>query len=146
MKSQTRYPVRSARPALVVAVVITLAVALGGFVRNAAGADPVAEPPQTVVGALEIQAMIDQRIDQADADRAAIQAMLQRADVRRLAGTVGLDLERASAAAATMSGPALERMAEQARAIDNDLVGGEGRVVLTTTAIIIILLILILLL
>jgi hypothetical protein len=146
MKSQTSYPVRSTRPALIVAVVITLAVALGAFVQSAAGADPVAAPPPHVVGELEIQARIDQRLDQADADRAAIQAMLQRADVRRLAGAMGLDLERASTAAATMSGPALERMADQARAIDNDLVGGEGRVVLTTTAIIIILLILILLL
>ncbi|MFO7609711.1 MAG: hypothetical protein R6X35_11055 [Candidatus Krumholzibacteriia bacterium] len=130
-------------PALVVAAVV--AVALCGLVGNAAGADP-AVAPQHVVGETGIQAAIDQSLMQADADREAIQAMLQREDVRRIAGAAGLDLARASAAAATMSGPALERMADQARALDNDLVGGEGRVVMTTTAIIIILLILILLL
>ncbi|MCA1791641.1 MAG: hypothetical protein ABR506_05610 [Candidatus Krumholzibacteriia bacterium] len=128
---------------MVAAVVVA---ALCGFVGNAAGADPAVAPPQHVVGETGIQAAIDQSLVQADADREAILAMLQREDVRRIAGAAGLDLERASAAAATMSGPALERMADQARALDNDLVGGEGRVVMTTTAIIIILLILILLL
>ena len=68
--------------------------------------------------ASEIQAAIDQQIDQADADRQAIQIMLQRADVRRIAGAAGLDLERASAAAAVLSGPALEKMAAQAREVN----------------------------
>lgn len=146
MKHRTRtdgHHPRSA-PALLVATVVV--AALCGLVGNAAGADPAVAPPQHVVGELGIQAAIDRSLVQADADREAIVAMLQREDVRRIAGAAGLDLERASAAAATMSGPALERMADQARALDNDLVGGEGRVVMTTTAIIIILLILILLL
>jgi cell division protein FtsL len=124
-------------------------VALGAtsflFVNSASGADLTAEPAQHVVNANEIQARIDQQVDQADADRQTIQDLLQRADVRRVAGSVGLDLEQASAAAATLSGPALESLAAQARALDTDLVGGDGKIVLTTTAVIIILLILILL-
>jgi len=70
-----------------------------------AGASLTVEPQRHVVGENEIQARIDQQIVQADADRQAIQIMLQRADVRQIAGSAGLDLERASAAAAVLSGP-----------------------------------------
>jgi hypothetical protein len=106
------------------------------------------EPRRHVVAENEIQERIDQRVDQATADREAIQILLQREDVRRIAGAAGLDLERASAAAATLSGPSLEALAAQARSLGAGagVVGGEQRIVLTSTAIIIILLILILLL
>ncbi len=123
------------------AVLTMVVVAVG-----AAGSSFADEPQRHVVGQNEIQAKIDQQIVQADADRQAIQVMLQREDVRQVAGAAGLDLERASAAAAVLSGPALAQLAAQAREVNAGLVGGEGRVVLTTTAIIIILLILILLL
>ena len=113
---------------------------------SAAGASLAIEPQRHVVGAAEIQARIDQQIDQADADRQAIQIMLQRAEVRRIAGAAGLDLERASAAAAVLSGPSLEKLAAQAREVNAGLAGGDGTIVLSVTAIIIILLILILLL
>lgn len=131
--------------ALVAVVVVTLGAVCFGFVADAAGAAQVAEPPRHVVGEADIQARIDQQVDQADADRQAIQILLQREDVRSIAGSVGLDPERASAAAATLTGSELETLAAQARAITTDLAGGEGRVVMTTTTLIIILLILILL-
>lgn len=110
-----------------------------------AGTGMAVEPQRHVVGENEIQARIDQQISRTDADRQAIQTMLQREDVRRLAGAAGLDLERASAAAAVLSGPLLDNMAAQARAINGDLTGGDGTVVISATALIIILLILILL-
>jgi hypothetical protein len=97
-----------------------------------------------VVGDNEIQARMDQQIGQAAADRQAIQIMLQRADVRQIAGAAGLDLERASAAAAVLSGPSLEKLAAQAREVNAGLVGGDT-IVLSVTAVIIILLIIILL-
>jgi hypothetical protein len=130
---------------LVVLSVIALGAVFFLFVNSASGADLTAESAQHVVGANEIQARIDQKVDQADADRQAIQDLLQRADLRHVAESVGLDIEQASAAAATLSGTALESLAAQARTLETDLVGGESKVVLTTTAIIIILLILILL-
>ena len=71
--------------------------------------------------------------------------MLQRADVRKIAGTAGLDLERASAAAAVLSGPALEKMSAQAREIYAGFSGGDSTIVLSATALIVILLIVILL-
>lgn len=103
------------------------------------------EAQRHVVGASEIQARIDQQLSQVNADRAAIQSLLQREDVRRIAGSAGLDLERAGAAAAVLSGSALEDLAAQARAVNADIAGGSNTVVISTTTIIIILLILILL-
>jgi len=124
---------------LALAVFAVAVIAVG-----TAGANPAGEPQRHVVGENEIQATIDQQIDQADADRQAIQSMLQREDVRQIAGSVGLDLERASAAAAVLSGSALEKLAAQARAVNAGLAGGDERIVISATAIIIILLILIL--
>lgn len=122
----------------VLAVLAVFAIAVG-----AAGASLTAEPQRHVVGESEIQAAIDQQIVQADADRQVIQIMLQRADVRQLAGAAGLDLERASAAAAVLSGPSLEKLAAQAREVNAGLAGGDSRIVISATALIIILLIII---
>jgi len=124
---------------LALAVFAVAVIAVG-----TAGADLASEPQRHVVGENEIQARIDQQIDQADADRQAIQSMLQREEVRQIAGSVGLDLERASAAAAVLSGSALEKLAAQARAVNAGLAGGDERIVISATAIIIILLVLIL--
>ncbi len=120
-------------------------VAAGVLAAGAAGSSLAGEPQRNVVGDQEIQARIDQQVSRADADRLAIQVLLQREDVRRIAGSAGLDLERASAAAAVLSGPELKELAAQARGINEGLAGGASTVVLSTTAIIIILLILILL-
>ena len=125
------------RFALAVFAVVVIAV-------GAAGASPAGEPQRHVVGENEIQARMDQQIGQADADRQAIQIMLRRADVRQIAGSAGLDLERASAAAGVLSGPSLEKLAAEAREVNAGLAGG-GTLVLSTTAVISILLILILL-
>ncbi|MBU0719105.1 MAG: PA2779 family protein [Planctomycetes bacterium] len=125
---------------LALAVLAVAVIAVG-----TAGAIPAGEPQRHVVGENEIQARIDQQISQTDADRQAIQTMLQREDVRQFAGAAGLDLERASAAAAVLSGPSLDKLATQARAINGDFTGGDSKVVISATALIIILLILILL-
>jgi hypothetical protein len=111
----------------------------------AAGTSMAGEPVRHVVGTTDIQAQIDRQAGQADADREAIQVMLRRADVRQVAGTAGLDLERASAAASVLSGPSLEQLAAQARVVNASLVGGDSTVVISATALIIILLLVILL-
>jgi hypothetical protein len=124
------------------------AVALFAVVVFAVGAVSVSkagEPQRHVVGDNEIQSRITHQIGSADADRQAIQTMLQRPDVRRIAGSAGLDLKRASAAAAVLSGPALEKLAAEAREINSSLAGGDSTIILSGTAIIIILLIIIIL-
>jgi hypothetical protein len=120
-------------------------LAIGVLTAGTAGVSLAGEPVRHVVGDYDIQARIDQQIGQADADRQAIQTMLQRAEVRQIAGSAGLDLERASASAAVLSGPSLATLAAQAREVNAGLVGGDGTIVISATALIIILLILILL-
>jgi hypothetical protein len=115
------------------------------IVAGAAGVGWADDPARHVVGQSEIQARIDQQVDQADADRETIQLMLQREDVRQIAGSAGLDLERASAVAGVLSGAELEDLASMARNIDAGLAGGDNRIVLSATTLIIILLIILIL-
>jgi cell division protein FtsL len=121
------------------------ACAAVAIVAGAAGVGLADEPARHVVGESEIQTRIDQQVDRADADREAVQTLLQREDVRRIAGSAGLDLQRASAVAAVLSGPELENFASLARDIDAGLAGGDSTVVISATTLIIILLIILLL-
>ena len=120
------------------ALVVLAAVA---FAVGAAGAGLAGEPQRHVVGDSQIQARVDQQNSRADADRQVIQIMLRRADVRQIAGAAGLDVERADAAVAVLSGPTLERLAAQAREVNAGLAGGDDKIVISATTIIIILLI-----
>ncbi len=124
---------------ITLAAFAAVAIAIG-----TAGVSHADEPQNHVVGTSEIQASIDQQVRKADADREAIQIMLQRTDVRQIAESAGMDIERASAAAAILSGSSLEKLAAQARDVNAGLVGGDGTIVISATALIIILLILIL--
>ena len=103
------------------------------------------EAPTLVVGAAEIQSRIDDRADQADADRYVLRQLLLREDVRQIAAAAGLDLERATAATSVLSGDALARAADQARTAQVDLVGGSDSIVMPVTTVIIVLLLIILL-
>lgn len=102
------------------------------------------EPRSDVVGEVDIQTQIDRRVDNESADRQAIQDLLRRPDVRRIAGAVGLDIERASAAAGVLSGPELKDIAARAHAINGGVGGVETMTLRVTTIIIILLLIIIL--
>jgi len=125
----------------IVLAALAVVVTAGGLPSTS----PAGEPQRHVTAANEIQARIDQQVDTAAADRQAIQTMLQRADVRRIAGSSGLDIERASAAAQTLSGSSLEDLAARARAVNADLVGGSDTIVISATTLIIILLVIIIL-
>lgn len=123
-----------------VVVLVLAALAVVGTSPSLAGA-----PQRHVVGESDIQARIDRQVGQADADRQAIQTLLSRPAVRRIAGTAGLSLERASAAAANLSGADLANLAAQAKEVDSQLAGGTDTIVISATTLIIILLLLILL-
>ncbi len=88
---------------------------------------------------------IDQRVMQQDADRAAIRDALAHPEVRQLASRAGIDLDRASAMVATLSGSDLATTAAAARHVNDALAGGASTVVISTTTIIIALLVVILL-
>jgi len=105
----------------------------------------MAEKPRAdVVSVTDIQARIDQKVGTEAADRQAIQDLLARPDVKKIAGTAGLDVERASAAVGLLSGAELKDIAAQANEV-NGIQGGADHVTLAVTTIIIILLLIIIL-
>ena len=110
----------------------------------ATGPAMAGETQRHVVGGAEIQARIDQQLDQDGADRQAIQRLLGRPGVRQIVETAGLDVGRAHAAAALLSGQELKDLASSAREIDAGI-GGDRTITLTATTVIIILLIVIIL-
>ena len=87
---------------------------------------------------------VQDRVVSDQADREAIRTLLQREEVREVAGKAGLSLDKAVAAAATLQGDDLRQIAEQARQVDNQLAGGASNIVISTTTIIIVLLLVIL--
>lgn len=121
--------------AILAAALISVGIACTGW---------AGESRSDVIGEADIQTQIDRRIDSEGADRQAIQNLLRRSEVRRIAGAAGLDIERASAAAGVLSGSDLKEIGARARGI-NGAVGGTETVTLSVTAIIIILLLIIIL-
>jgi hypothetical protein len=109
-----------------------------------AGASQAGEPRSDVIGEVDIQAQIDRRIDSESGDRQAVQDLLRRPEVRRVAGAAGLDIERASAAAGLLSGQELKDIAASAHEINAGVGGRESVTIAVTTLIIIALLIIIL--
>ena len=80
-----------------------------------------------------------------DNDRAAVREALARPEVQEVASKLGLDLTRATAAVDALSGADLEKAANAAQQVNDQLVGGASTVVISTTTIIIILLLVIIL-
>jgi len=97
------------------------------------------------VAQAEMQAAIDARVGDQASQRAAIQSLLARPEVRQLTANAGLDLERAKAVAANLDGAELQRLATQATAVEAQLAGGSTTVVFTSTILIIILIVVLLL-
>ena len=88
---------------------------------------------------------IAERVRRSEGDREAIQRVLKNEQVRKIAADVGVDLERAGAAVATLDDADVAVIAARARAADDALAGGQSSVTISTTVIIIGLLVLILL-
>ena len=100
---------------------------------------------QHIVNPDQLTATMTQNTIAEAGDRAAVHEALGRPEVRNVAVTMGVDLDRVNAAVDTMHGDDLEQAASAARRVNQELVGGDSSVTLTTTAIIIILLAIILL-
>ena len=109
----------------------------------ASGVSMAGEPPRHVVSSTDIQTRIDQQLGRDAADRQAIQQLLGQPGVRQIAEAAGLDVGRAHAAAALLSGSELKDLASSAREV-NAGIGGDHTFTITATTLIIILLVLIL--
>ena len=106
---------------------------------------PAFAEQQHVVEPGQLASTVADHVVQQDANRAAIHEALARPDVQAVASSLGVDLTRATAAVDTMSGADLQRAANAAQQLNQQLVGGASTVVISTTTIIIGLLLIIIL-
>ena len=126
---------------LFVLVLVTV-VSLGAANRALAadGQAPAAHAAPTAA----LDAALQQHTTAASADRDAVLRVLDRAQVKEVAGRIGVDLRQAKSAVATMDAQQLAQVSAQAKAVDQALAGGASSVVISTTTIIIALLVVIL--
>ena len=92
-----------------------------------------------------LDAALRQHAADAASDRELVLRVLERSEVKTVAGRMGVDLRRAEGAIATLSEQDLAQIAAPARQVDQALAGGASTVVISTTTIIIILLLVIIL-
>ena len=92
-----------------------------------------------------IDAALQQHVAATRSDRERVQQLLQREEIKAVAGQAGIDLRTATDAVATMSAEDLAVVAAQAQQVEQALAGGQSRIVISTTVVIIALLVLILL-
>jgi hypothetical protein len=127
---------------LFVLALVTL-VSLGTATR-ALAADGQGAATHTV-SPTALDAALQQHAAATTEEREAVLRVLDHAEVKDVAGRMGVDLRQAKNAVATMDAQQLAQVSAQARAVDQALAGGASNVVISTTMIIIILLVIILL-
>jgi hypothetical protein len=106
---------------------------------------PRAHAQTSVASQALLDAAVQQHVATIEADRAAVLRVLDHADVKAVAGRLGVDLRTAAEAVSMLDGQDLQTLAAQANQVDEALAGGQSRVVISTTVIIIALLVIILL-
>ena len=75
-------------------------------------------------------------------NREAVISVLHQPQVQALAGKLGLNITKAEAAIATISGTELQTLATQARATNTPLAGGDTIVISVTTLLLILIIVL----
>lgn len=122
-------------PTTVLAILLTLAAA----------APRLHAQSTHVASQAALDAAMQQHVDDTTAQREAVLKVLNRDEVKAVAGRVGIDLTTATTAVATLQGEQLAAAAGQAQQVEHALAGGASTVVISTTTIIIALLVIILL-
>ncbi len=126
------------------AIVTTLFLGIFGPQLSSAQTPSRPDPPHAASPAAISQAL-QERVAETAAQRERIQQLLQRPEMRALAGQIGLDLRPAESAVGALEGQQLADAAAQAERIDTALAGGQSRITISTTFLIIALLLLIVL-
>lgn len=104
-----------------------------------------AQQPRVVDAEAMSQALAG-KADSEDAQRALVRRVLDRDNVRQMAARMGLDVERAEVAVATLSGAELTVLAAHASTIETQaLAGGANTIVISTTTLLLVLIVVILL-
>ena len=114
---------RMRTPTTVLAILLTLAAAAPRL---------HAQSPH-VASQAALDAAIQQHLDQTGAQREAVLRVLDRDEVKAVAGRAGIDLTTAATAVASMQGEQLAAAAAQAAQVEQALAGGQSKVVISTT-------------
>jgi hypothetical protein len=92
-----------------------------------------------------LDAVVQQHVTSVDAERAAIQRVLEKSEVKAVAARAGIDMRTVAGAVSTMDAADLAVVSAQAQQVERALAGGASTIVISTTTIIIALLVIILL-
>jgi len=107
---------------------------------------PVFAQQARVVDAAAMTQALAAKAESETAQRKLVRRVLARADVRQMAARMGLSVEQADSAVATLSGPELGTLAEHASAVEAaTLAGGSNTIVISLTTLLLIVIIVILL-
>ena len=99
-----------------------------------------------VVDAVTLQLALADKTASEKSQRELVLQVLDRSDAREMAARLGLSVEQAGSAVATLSGAELNTLAQHAAAVDaSPLAGGASTVVISLTTLLLIIIIIILL-
>lgn len=86
-----------------------------------------------VVDPAAMSRAVAEKANQENTQRELLQRILNRADVREMAGRMGLSVERAESAVATLDGEELSQLAWYAGGVEASIVGGANNTVIIST-------------
>jgi hypothetical protein len=119
-------------------------VAFSLLVLSFVSAPAFAQEPAVVDAAAMTRALAAKAETESE-QRALVRRVLERSDVRDVASRMGLTVEQAASAVATLSGAELDNLAQHAEVIETEALAGGNTVVISLTALLLILIIVILL-
>jgi hypothetical protein len=122
-------------------------IAVGILIVSLVGAaqPALAHEVRKVVDRAAVDRALARQVESENASRAAIRALLERDEVRRMAGDLGLEVRRAESAVATLQGAELQRVAQAAATANDQLTGGAQTIQISVVTLLLIIIIIILL-
>jgi hypothetical protein len=97
-----------------------------------------------VVDLAAMSRAVAEKVNQENTHRELLLRTLNRADVREVAGRMGLSVERAESTVATLDGEELSHLAGYADGVEASLAGGANVVVISVTTLLLALILLVL--
>ena len=116
-----------------------------GLLLSALVVNPVLAQQLHVVDQVALDQQVAAKVAKTAEQRAVIERLLEREQVRSVAERTGIELADVKAAVATLEGDELAQLAAHAQGVDDSLTGGQSTITISTTTIIIGLLVVILL-
>ena len=125
---------RTLRRLLVLPLVLTTVMSSNAFAQQ-----------RHIVDAAAMANAVTQHAAEQEAKRSAVRDALARPQVKEIAATAGMDVDRLLASVSVLNDQDLDRAAASASQVNDALAGGASVVVISTTTIIIVLLLILLL-